>query len=226
MSSETDMTAKSPPKDLMVDQAYKALIAQLRDGRLASGNFLSMPMLVERLEMPIAAVREAVKRAEAAGLVDVIPKRGVMVMDAGPQITRECLELRAIFDCEGARNLIEGSFDMPLHEMRQIHEALRDLARDRTVTGLSARAIETDLSLHDMLSAGIGSNLAERLYDENRDRIAVIQNSRPFLPDRITSAMEEHLVIIAALEARDLEATTAAIRAHLANTLRWWGVET
>ena len=31
MSSETDMTAKSPPKDLMMDQAYKALIAQLRD---------------------------------------------------------------------------------------------------------------------------------------------------------------------------------------------------
>lgn len=214
----------SPPPDLMTEQAYQALLAQLRDGRLSSGTFLSMPVLVTRLELPIAAVRDAVKRAEAGGLVTVIPKRGVMIMDAGPDTTRECMELRMVFDCEGARRLIEQAENIPLAELRDAHEDLRDAAQTRMSPELTLRAIKTDLSLHNALAAGNGSPLATRLYAENRERISIIQNTRPFLSNRIVSAMDEHLTIIAALEARDTEATLSAIRAHLRSTLIWWGI--
>ncbi len=218
------ISAPNAAPDLLTERAHLALIERLRDGRLKSGGFLSMPMLVEQLEFPIAAVRDAVKRAEACGLVTVLPKRGVMVMDAGPKTTRECLDLRAIFDCEGARRLIENRGEIPLAQLREAHERLREEAQTRMTSDLPRRAIETDLLLHDALSAGLGSQLAVRLYDENRDRIAVIQNTRPFLADRIASAMSEHLDIIAAMEARDIDAALATIRAHLRSTLRWWGV--
>ena len=58
----------------------------------------------------------------------------------------------------------------------------------------------------------------------NRDRIAVVQNTRPFLPDRIVPAMQEHLAIIEALERRDAEAAVEAIGIHYRSTLRWWGI--
>lgn len=212
------------PPDLLMEQAYQALVGRLRDGQLTGGMFLSMPMLVELLDLPIAAVRDAVKRAEAGGLVTVFPRRGVRVMDAGPEATRECLELRAVFDCEGARCLIEAGGDIPLEALREAHEGLRDAARTKVTPELPRRAIETDLSLHDALARGIRSGLAARLYAENRDRIAVIQNVRPFLADRIVPAMDEHLDIIAAMESRDEAAAVAAIRTHLQNTLRWWGI--
>lgn len=224
ITENTDSLPKAQP-DLIMDRAYQALVRELREGRLASGAFLSMPMLVDHLDLPIAAVRDAVKRAEACGLFTVIPKRGIMVMDAGPQMTRECLELRAMFDCEGARRLIETGGDIPLTALRESHERLRDDAMNKATPQLSHRAIQTDLSLHDVLSAGLNSTLATRLYAENRNRIAVIQNTRSFVPDRVASAMEEHLAIIAALEARDTDAALAAIREHLKGTLRWWGVE-
>jgi DNA-binding GntR family transcriptional regulator len=205
-------------------QAHQALIAALRDGQIRSGAFLSMPVLVDLLGLPIAAVREAVKLAEAGGLVTVLPKRGVVVMDAGPEMTRECLELRAILDSEGARRLIETGAPLPLARLREEHERLRDAALTEVTPGLQRRATLTDLSLHDALAAGVGLRLAQRIYDDNRNRVAIIQNQRPFLADRIVSAMEEHLTIITALEQRDAEAAVAAIRQHLAHTLRWWGV--
>ncbi|MCV2894420.1 GntR family transcriptional regulator [Lentibacter sp. XHP0401] len=211
--------------DLQTERALSALLQQLRSGELAGGTFLSMPMLVESLDMPISSVREAVKRAEATGLLTILPKRGIMVMDAGPETTRDCLELRAMFDCEGARCLIERGSEMPLGALRQSHESLLKEAEQEAFPDLSPRAISTDLLLHDTLAAGIGSQLAARLYAENRDRIAIIQNSRPFLPARIVSAMREHLDIIAALEARDVSAAHDAIRTHLRNTLGWWGVQ-
>ena len=220
------MAGKPPDTapDLLTERAYQALVAQLRDGRLASGTFLTTPDLVKRLEFPIAAVRDAVKRTEASGLVTVLPKRGVVVMDAGPATTRECLELRAIFDCEGARRLIANGGTVPLGTLRTEHERLRDTARDQLTPDLPDRAIKVDLSLHDALATGLGSQLATRLYAENRDRIAIIQNTRPFLADRIVPAMNEHLEIITALEARDADAALGAIREHLSGTLRWWGI--
>jgi len=97
-------------------------------------------------------------------------------------------------------------------------------ARREMSPDLPKRAIATDLSLHDALSTGLDNPLVADVYQVNRDRIAVIQNTRPFLPDRIVSAMEEHLVIIDALERRDAEAAVAAVRLHYRTTLRWWGV--
>lgn len=218
------MTIADSDQSLLAERAYDALIAALRAGRLASGAFLSMPGLVAQLGLPIAAVREAVKRAEARGLVTIFPKRGIQIMDAGPKMTRECLELRAMFDAEGVRRLIASGQRLPLDELRAAHETVLNAARERLSPELPRIAIETDLSLHDAMARSLGQGLAGQLYADNRHRVAVIQNTRPFLADRIVSAMEEHLAIIAAIEARDPEAAAEAIRTHLAATLRWWGV--
>ena len=89
---------------------------------------------------------------------------------------------------------------------------------------LPRRAILTDLTLHDALATGLGNPMAAAAYAANRDRIAVIQNTRPFLADRIVPAMREHLAILEAVSRRDAEAAVAAIRLHHRTTLRWWGI--
>ena len=209
---------------LMADQAYERLISVLRDGTLASGQFVSMPGLVEVLEQPLAATREAVKRADVNGLVRILPKRGVLVMDASAETTRVCMDLRAMLDGEGARRLIAARAELPLAALRASHLAMIDEAERAMTPDLPRRAILTDLTLHDTLSTGLGNPLAASAYAVNRDRIAVIQNTRPFLPDRIVPAMREHLAIIGALERRDAAAAVAAIAEHYRITLRWWGI--
>lgn len=230
-ASKADESGSGPegctnqPQGDQSDQAYRALVDALRGGSLRSGMFLSMPMLVTQLGFPLAAVREAVKRAESAALVQILPKRGVMVMTADPDTTRDCMDLRAMLDLHGARRLLAGADALPLATLRATHEALLHDARTAPATDLQHRAITTDLSLHDALATGLDGPVLRRLYAENRDRIAVIQTQRPFLADRILPAMTEHLAIITALEARDLTAVETAIRDHLTNTLRWWGID-
>ena len=209
---------------LLAEQAYDRLVAVLRDGTVAAGQFLSMPGLVELLDLPLAATREAVKRADTNGLVKVLPKRGVLVMDASAKATRDCMDLRSLLDREGARRLIAARSELPLAALRAGHEALIEDAERAMTPELPRRAILTDLSLHDALSTGLDNPLAASAYRVNRDRIAVIQNTRPFLPDRIVPAMREHLAIIGALGRRDAEETVAAIESHYRTTLRWWGI--
>jgi DNA-binding GntR family transcriptional regulator len=210
--------------ELMADQAYARLIGVLRDGSLGAGQFVSMPGLVEMIDLPLAATREAVKRADVDGLVRVLPKRGVLVMEASAEVTRDCMDLRAMLDAEGARRLIAGNGALPLGALRASHQALIEDAERAMTPELPRRAIVVDLSLHDALSGGLDNPLAAEVYRVNRDRIAVIQNTRPFLPDRIVPAMREHLAIIDALERRDAAASVAAIAEHYRTTLRWWGI--
>jgi DNA-binding GntR family transcriptional regulator len=216
-----------PGEALMADEAYDRLISVLRDGRLASGQFVSMPGLVDLIDLPIAPTREAVKRANVNGLVEVLPKRGVLVMEATAAATRDCMDLRALLDQEGTRRLVAAGAELPLAALRESHEALIADAEREMTPDLPARAVLTDLSLHDALATGLANPLAAEAYRVNRDRIAVIQNTRPFLPDRIVPAMREHLAIIDALEARDADAADAAVAAiavHYRLTLRWWGI--
>lgn len=210
--------------ELMAGRALDTLLAALEAGSLHGGQFLSMPQLVETLGFPIAAVREAVKQASSFGLVTIIPKRGVKVMETGPDITRDCLDMRVILDQEGARRIIRAGGRIELGAMRDAHLRIRDLAEAKTTDNLTEMAIRTDLSLHDFLATGLANPITEQSYAVNRIRIAIIQNSRPFVRNRILPAMDEHLAIIDALQDRDAERAVHAIGLHFDNTLEWWGV--
>lgn len=217
------MLDKQPGRELLNDRAQGALFTALREGGIRSGQFLSMPQLVEFLEFPIAAVRDAVKYAESFGLVEILPKRGVLVMEAGPEITRHCMDLRSILDQEGARRRIAQGNLEGLTALRKSHEELRQRA-ESAPDNLSDEAITTDLTLHEFLAQGLGNPMAERSYAINGIRISVIQNTRPFVKNRIVPAMEEHLAIMEGLESGDADRTCEAIREHHRHTLDWWGL--
>lgn len=209
---------------LLADKAQQALWDALRTGKLRDGQFLSMSQLVDLLGCPIASIREAVKQASSHGLLATVPKRGVRVMEARPETIRECLDFRMVLDQEGARRRISGNSFVGLEGLRAQHVEMRDAARTKLGKKLPPKAIEVDLALHDFLAEGLQNSQLTAGYDANRMRIAIIQNARPFIQDRIVSAMEEHLAIIDALEGRDLEAAVTAIRYHCEQTQRWWGV--
>ncbi len=210
---------------LMADKAYTRLRELLTGEGLRAGQFVSMQDLVGMLGYPLAPTREAVKRAESMALVSVVPKRGVLVMEATPEAVRECFDLRAIFDQEGARRLVHGGADADsLAGLRARHERILEQARAGVTTALQREAKEVDWALHQTLAAALGNPAAAAIYALNRDKIAIIQQSRPFLPDRIVPAMEEHLRILDAVEAGDEEVAAGAVRDHYRHTLRWWGI--
>lgn len=217
--------SQSQDVKLSADRALDALQTALQQGVLRDGQFLSMPQLIEILDFPISAVRDAVKQASAQGVLVTLPKRGVQIMEARPEIIRECLDFRMVLDQEGARRRIASGDLDGLAALRSRHEALLESARGDAAGGHPPKAIAVDRSLHDYLGAGLGNTHLEKAYAANRLRIAIIQNSRPFLQVRIASAMEEHLAVIDAMEQRNAEAAAEAIREHFAQTLQWWGAD-
>lgn len=209
---------------LLADKAYLKLRQLLTQEGLRAGQFVSMPDLVGMLGFPIAPTREAVKRAEAVALVEVVPKRGVMVMESSPARIHECFDLRAILDQEGARRIVRRQDHSLLDTLRRHHEQVLERAREGVTPALQREAKQVDWELHQTLASALANPAAEAVYALNRDKIAIIQQSRPLLPDRIVPAMEEHLRIIDAIAGGNEETAARAVQEHYRHTLRWWGI--
>ncbi|XOT95027.1 FCD domain-containing protein, partial [Alcaligenes pakistanensis] len=104
------------------------------------------------------------------------------------------------------------------------HEKILEQAQSGVVTtALQIQAMEVDWALHRYLAQALHNRSAITIYEENCDRINVLQHSRRPLPERIVPAMKEHLQILDTLQAGNPEAAMHAVRHHLAQTLRWWG---
>lgn len=209
---------------LLADKAFLALRDLLTSGGLRAGQFVSMPDLMRTLGMPMAPVREAVKRAESAALVRILPKRGVAVMEATPALIRDCFHLRTILDQEGARELVRSGAGKRLDALRATHQRVLDAAREGITSALQREAMQVDWDLHTALAEALDNDSVREIYARNRDRISVMQHSRPLLPDRIVPAMEEHLVILDAIAGGDETLAATTVRDHYRQTLRWWGI--
>ncbi|MHA3904791.1 GntR family transcriptional regulator [Castellaniella sp. WN] len=209
---------------LLADQAFLAFRDLLFRGEVRAGQLVSIAELVEKTGLPLAPVREAVKHAESTGLVRILPKRGVLVIEPTPDTIRSCFHLRCMLDQEGARILSARLDEASMLALREEHAAVRDQASGGITPELQQWAMAVDWKLHLALSGALDNPLAAGVYASNYDRITVLQQSRRLLPERIIPAMDEHLRIIDAVLAGREEDAVRAVRAHLSGTLRWWGI--
>jgi DNA-binding GntR family transcriptional regulator len=211
---------------LLADRAFSSLKALLISGELRAGQFVSISDLVTIIKLPLAPVREAVKHAESLGFLKVLPKKGLVVMQATPTLIKECFHLRSIFDKEGARDLIENSAAplAKLNSLRNKHLQILKAAQKGINSELQNKAMAIDWEMHSLLGGSINNSEAQKTYGHNKDCLWIIQRSRPPLPDRIIPAMTEHLEIIDAIIIGNAEKSTKLIWRHFQQTLRWWGI--
>src|SRR3954451_14413841 len=82
----TDASSKRPT---LVDDAYQALKAAIRNNVFAPGYQGSEQEIANQLRMSRTPVHEAIIRLQEEGLVRVLPRRGVMVCPISPYDMRE-----------------------------------------------------------------------------------------------------------------------------------------
>ena len=214
--------ARERPR-LKSEEAHARLHALLVGGEIRAGAFVSQQDLVAAIGLPMAPVRDAVKRAAADGLVEVLPQRGVRVVDASARRILDAFGLRLLVDREGARKLARRGGNAATAAVRAAHETLIARLRRRLTEAAIAKCHEVDWALHSALADAIDNALVADLYARNRERLTILQRTRPMLPDRVVPSLTEHLAILEAIEARDPERADAAVAEHARLTLRWWG---
>jgi DNA-binding GntR family transcriptional regulator len=198
------------------EKAYEFLKDTILADPEMQGRFISEQDVADRIGVSRTPIREALLLLAAEDLVQLVPKKGAYVAPVSGRQVAELMELRGMVERFAAERVL-ASGTAPIAGMREAIErqtALRGMADAREF-------IDVDRQFHALLVKATGNELLGKMYEGLRARqvqAGVVALYRA--EGRQDVVLLEHESIVAALEAGDVGAATAAISAHLESTLK------
>jgi DNA-binding GntR family transcriptional regulator len=207
--------AKQAETTSLGDEAYQALKAAIRDNVFPPGHQAAEPEIARQLGMSRTPVHEAIVRLQEEGLVQVRPRRGVVVCAISPEDIREIYDVLIAVEGVAAARLAT----LPGPEGEAAAEALEQatarmeqaLARDDLPAWAAA-----DERFHQLLTDRCGNRRLARIAGTVMDQA---HRSRLFtlhLRPKPAGSAVEHRAITGAIRGGDPDAAEAAARAHRA----------
>lgn len=215
--------AEGPPT--RTDWAEQVIRNEILTGALRPGQRLKMVELQERYPgLSPTPLREALSRLAGAGLVELMPNRGIRVAASSIEELRDVYANRLLLETVAFERSVD-RFDQSWQD--EVREALegfegisREIAHHETVTASSLMAWEdAHRGFHFAILSRCGSpwllRLLDTLYDQSvRYRYLTIQAHPDF-----AQIAERHRVLTTAVFARDPHRGLEALKAHVELTV-------
>ena len=197
------------PGTLHGETTYERLCEEIRSGKLPPGSRLRETEIAERLAVSRTPVREAIRRLEADGLVDHLPRSGAVVRKLEYPELMELYEMRTVLEGTAARLAARAASPVELEELVAINDEMRAAAgRPEEVIGLNRQ-------FHKLLLDAARNRFLLRAMATVENTLLILGSSSMAKPDRAREAVDEHREVLDALLARDGAAAEAAMRRHM-----------
>ncbi len=194
----------------------------IRDGRFAPGSRLpSERDLADEFQVSRPTIREAMIALEMRGLVEARKGSGIYVALSPPNDGEnteldvgafELIEARMLFEGEAAALAATAIDDEKLHELRGL---LATMEKDPDAPD----AVEADRRFHLLIAEASGNSLVssaiETLWDLRERSPLCIRMFAQARREGVTPRVNEHRLILDALEAHDPQAARETMRNHL-----------
>jgi len=198
------------------ETAYRIFTQHLLHRDFRPGQFISQRELVELTGMPLGAIREAIPRLEADGLIITVPQRGMQIAHVDLTLIRNAFQFRLFLEREAAALFAVNAPPEQLRQIRAEHEAVIEEAALAITPEVIAKAQAVDWGLHDTLIDALGNEIISNAYRVNSVKIRLIRQAQTRISDALVlPVMKEHMTVVAALESRDPVRAAAAIADHI-----------
>jgi GntR family transcriptional regulator, rspAB operon transcriptional repressor len=192
-------------------RVYGALRAAILSLAYRPGEILRKPEICAALGVSRSPVADAVARLAAEGLVDVIPQAGTFVARFSMPEIREGAFLREAIEVAAIERVASRITDDQLTQLRRNITVQAALIADGDTAGFYAQ----DAAMHELLLSFTGFRKLAQVSETawlhvHRARQLVLP-----VPGRVAATLEEHRVILAALEVRDADQARVAVQHHL-----------
>src|SRR5215510_3302338 len=124
-------------RTMMRSDAYDQIKVRLFAGELRSGQFVSQRELTELLGATLNPVREAIRKLEAEGLINVYAQRGIQIVEGGVKAINDAYDYRQLLESNAVRFFAatapREAVLAVIHSVEESLEALRRSPQDREV---------------------------------------------------------------------------------------------
>ena len=196
------------------DEATERIRDLIVEGLLVAGEWINEFELCQQLQISRTPLREALKVLAAEGLVELVPRRGARVAQ---------LSIREIVDLFEALGGVEGmAAEMAAVRMSAADlEALRQLQvkiEQRHKTKARLEYFHDNQKLHEAIVRFSGNSAIVDIHARLIARVRRARYQAILSESRWSEAVQEHALILAALESRDARRAGDLMRQHVART--------
>lgn len=211
MSELQAITPVQPIREVVYEQLKQAIIS----GTYAVGERLLEHDLAAKLQVSRTPVREALRRLEAEGLLEALPKHGLVVKCYTDDDIREIYMIRRALESLAA-------------EFAAVNATKRDIALLETLVGEmdkldDAADAEKSYEVHRHFSEAYNRAshmpMLIRMIESLKDQVARFRNVSLSSVERRKLAREEHRELLNALKNRDSQRASDLTRIHINNAL-------
>jgi DNA-binding GntR family transcriptional regulator len=139
----------------------EALRKMILEGDLPPGHRLVEMELAEQMGASRAPVREAIRRLEQDGLVEIFPHRGAVVVGVAEDEMGAIYETRAAIEEQAFSRACERITPEQLDELGTLVETMGEHVR----SGMTAELIEADLAFHRLVLEASDYAVLRRVWD-------------------------------------------------------------
>lgn len=200
------------------EKAYESFTHHLLARDVRPGQFISQRRMVELTGLPLGAIREAIPRLEADGLIKTVPQRGLQVAHIDINLIREAFQFRIFLEKEAVAIFTRTASDQTIAAMIGDHREVAQASNSgKTSPELDAQAQAIDWGMHDAFIDSLGNSIISNAYRVNSIKMRLINQERFRIAGHVKSVMAEHLTILDAVERRAPEEAAERLVAHIRN---------
>ena len=201
------MNGKQNGKDL----AYEEIKSMILSGQLAAGTITSISELISTLNMGRSPVRDAILRLDDEGLLQVVPRKGILVSSINSKDIKEMFQLRLAIEFFALENIIHHATDEDLKALEEIICRQEEAAKSGREEAFPA----LDEDFHFYLINRLHNSRITAILDESRRQMSLYGYKGITAHGDVLESMEEHRNIYQAILNRDIPGGKRELEQHL-----------
>jgi DNA-binding GntR family transcriptional regulator len=203
------------------ERVYDQVKSRILTGEYAAGALLSEVEVATELDVSRTPAHEAFRRLEAEELLQLIPRRGAVVVPVGPREAADILEVRHALETAAVRRLAgEGAAEA----RARLHDRLAGIVaeqRAHAAAGDVTAFAAADEAFHRAIVSASGNAIADRFYATLADRQRrMTVGSVGGRPGHLPVLIAEHEALAGCVAAQQADRFDHTLLAHLHATHR------
>jgi DNA-binding GntR family transcriptional regulator len=200
------------PRALYQDVA-ELLRQRIFNRELAPGSWIDELKLAEEYGISRTPLREALKVLATEGLVTMKVRRGAYVTEVSDTDLADVYHLLALLESDAADVVARKATDAQLKELQELHNELEK------AVGQRERFFEINEAFHMRLLEIANNRWRDQMVADLRKVMKLNRHNSLLKSGRLEESLAEHRALMAALAARDGDASAQRMRAHFSNGL-------
>ena len=211
------MSALSLAPRALYEEVAELLRQRIFSRELEPGSWIDELKIAHDYGISRTPMREALKVLATEGLVTMKVRRGAYVTEVSERDLADVYHLLSLLESDAAGVVAHTAADAQMAELQALHQTLEDAARPEQVD--RERFFEINERFHMRLLEIADNRWRNQMVADLRKVMKLNRHNSLLKTGRIRESLAEHRAIMAALAARDPQASTQRMQEHFANGL-------